>query len=216
METKKVYGAICAVMGDLSKVGISKDNTNLQQKFKFRGIDDVYNTLSPLLAEHKLIIVPRVVEEKHEERMSNNGGRLNYVFLQVEFDVISAEDGSCHTARIASEAMDSADKATNKAIAAAYKYMIFTMFCVPTEGDNDADGTTPSVAPVQTGPTDSEKEAGAYLKSIGFTRDDMAELKKYAVEEKTSWSTLALEGKSEDKKTVGEFWILVKEGRSSA
>ena len=38
------------------------------------------------------------------------------------------------------EAMDSADKATNKALSAAYKYACFQVFCIPTEGDNDADG----------------------------------------------------------------------------
>jgi hypothetical protein len=44
------------------------------------------------------------------------------------------------------EAMDSADKATNKAMSAAYKYAAFLAFCIPTEGDNDADATTPEPA----------------------------------------------------------------------
>lgn len=43
------------------------------------------------------------------------------------------------------EAMDSADKATNKAMSAAYKYMATQEFCIPTEGDNDADLHTPEV-----------------------------------------------------------------------
>src|SRR5690606_19364534 len=46
------------------------------------------------------------------------------------------------------EAMDSADKATNKAMSAAYKYAAFQTFCIPTEGDNDADATTHEVAPL--------------------------------------------------------------------
>jgi hypothetical protein len=45
------------------------------------------------------------------------------------------------------EAMDSADKATNKAMSAAYKYAAFLAFCIPTEGDNDADATTHEPAP---------------------------------------------------------------------
>ena len=44
------------------------------------------------------------------------------------------------------EAMDSGDKATNKAMSAAYKYAAMQAFCIPTEGDNDADATTHEVA----------------------------------------------------------------------
>jgi hypothetical protein len=43
--------------------------------------------------------------------------------------------------------MDSGDKATNKAMSAAYKYAAFMAFAIPTEGDNDADATTHDVAP---------------------------------------------------------------------
>ena len=41
--------------------------------------------------------------------------------------------------------MDSGDKATNKAMSAAYKYAALQTFCIPTEGDNDADATTHEV-----------------------------------------------------------------------
>ena len=41
--------------------------------------------------------------------------------------------------------MDSADKATNKAMSAAYKYAAFQAFAIPTQGDNDADATTHEV-----------------------------------------------------------------------
>jgi hypothetical protein len=41
--------------------------------------------------------------------------------------------------------MDSGDKATNKAMSASYKYMAMQLFCIPTEGDNDADATTHEV-----------------------------------------------------------------------
>lgn len=38
--------------------------------------------------------------------------------------------------------MDSADKSSNKAMSAAYKYAAFQAFAIPTEGDNDADAHT--------------------------------------------------------------------------
>jgi hypothetical protein len=137
-----VYTAIAEVMGDLAKVGIGKNNRNTQQNYKFRGIDDVYNALAPLLARARLLILPRVLSRSVVERESRNGGVLFYVVVDVEFDLVSGTDGSKHTVRVVGEAMDSGDKATNKAMSAAYKYACMEAFCIPTEGDNDADGTT--------------------------------------------------------------------------
>ena len=39
--------------------------------------------------------------------------------------------------------MDSGDKATNKAMAIAFKYACFQVFCIPTEEMKDPDGETP-------------------------------------------------------------------------
>ena len=44
--------------------------------------------------------------------------------------------------------MDTSDKATNKAMSAAYKYAAFQTFAIPTEADNDADGHTHEVSPL--------------------------------------------------------------------
>lgn len=138
-----VYAAINAVQADLSKAGITKDRTNSQGSgYKFRGIDDVYNAIASLLATHKLCILPRVTERTQEERASKAGGALFYTTLRVEFDLVSAVDGSTHTIATFGEAMDSGDKSTNKAMSAAYKYACLQAFCIPTEGDNDADATT--------------------------------------------------------------------------
>jgi len=66
--------------------------------------------------------------------------------VEAEFDFVCAEDGSKATARTFGEAMDSGDKATNKAMSAAYKYACFQTFAIPTEGDNDADAHTHQIA----------------------------------------------------------------------
>lgn len=134
-----VYQAINAVQADLAKEGIGKDRKNEQQGYKFRGIDDVYNALAPLLAKHQLCILPRCISRECLERTNAKGTALFYVTVEAEFDFVSAVDGSKHTVRTFGEAMDSADKATNKAMSAAYKYAAFQAFAIPTEGDNDAD-----------------------------------------------------------------------------
>lgn len=153
-----VYRKIADVQADIAKVGIAKNRTNDQQNYRFRGIDDVYQTLSPLLAKHGLCILPRMIARDRSERVSFkewNGNKkesvLFYVTVEAEFDFVSADDGSHHTVRTFGEAMDSGDKATNKAMSAAYKYAAFMTFAIPTDGDNDADGTTHDVAPQTAG-----------------------------------------------------------------
>jgi hypothetical protein len=143
-----VYKAIAAVQAQMAKEGISKGRKNVQQGYQFRGIDDLYNALAPVLSANGLVILPRMVSRESVERTSAKGGALFYVTVEAEFDFVAAEDGSKHTVKTFGEAMDSADKATNKAMSAAYKYAAMQAFCIPTEGDNDADSTTHEVAPM--------------------------------------------------------------------
>lgn len=161
----QVYASIAAIQGELARTGIEKNRRNSQGTgYNFRGIDDIYNHLAPLLAVNKLVIVPRVISHKCTERTSKNGGALFYTVLEVEFDFVSAVDGSKHTARTIGEAMDSGDKSSNKAMSAAYKYAAFQVFCIPTEADNDADAHTHQVEPQRAGM--SETVLADYLATI--------------------------------------------------
>lgn len=133
METKAVYKAIIGVAKELAEKGISKERENRQQGFMFRGIDQVYNALVPALVHNSLVILPRIVERSVTERVTQKGALLFYVVVKAEFDFVSTEDGSIHTVITYGEAMDSGDKATNKAMSIAYKYAAFQAFCIPTE-----------------------------------------------------------------------------------
>lgn len=173
----KVYQAINSVQAELCKIGIAKDSRNTQgQGYNFRGIDAVYNVLSSIMAQNGLVIVPRMLARTCEERVSKSGGALFYVTVEAEFDLISAEDGSKHTARTFGEAMDSGDKATNKAMSAAYKYMAFQTFAIPTSGDNDADSSTHEV--VRKKPTIDNNRLGLAIQKIkegAYTTDKLRE-----------------------------------------
>jgi len=140
----KIYNAVSKVAGVLAKEGVSKDRSNQQQGYKFRGIDDCLNALAPVLAEHGVIIYPEVLEREQVERAAKHGGALFYTTVKVKY-TFAADDGSSFQVVTYGEAMDSADKATNKAMSAAYKYAVIQTFCIPTEGDNDADAHTHEV-----------------------------------------------------------------------
>jgi hypothetical protein len=161
----KVFAAIRAVMLDLSTDGVAKSRKNTQQGYQFRGIDDMYNALSPLLAKHALLILPRMLKRECVERESRGGGALFYTTVEAQFNFISTVDGSNYVVGpMYGEAMDSGDKSTNKAMSAALKYCVMESFFIPTEGDNDADATTHEVTARQR--AIDTKAANEYTKRI--------------------------------------------------
>ena len=138
METVggKIFQAIPAIMGEINAVG--KNKKNIQQGFMYRGIDDVMNAINPALVHHKVFIVPEILEQSREERQTNKGANLIYSICKMRFR-FCAEDGSSVEAVTVGEGMDSGDKATNKAMAIAFKYACFQVFCIPTEEISDPD-----------------------------------------------------------------------------
>lgn len=140
MEQSKIYPALIGVMSDIGAIG--KEKKNQQQGFMYRGIDDVMNALQPALVKNKVIIFPEIIEEVREERQTKTGGVMFDVRLKMRF-TFAAEDGSNIQTIVIGEAMDTGDKATNKAMSVAYKYACFQTLCIPTEEMQDPDKTTP-------------------------------------------------------------------------
>jgi hypothetical protein len=140
---KAIYGAISAIMAELPAIG--KGQKNKEQGYSFRGIDDLYNAIEPLLARHKVFTVPEAMDMQREERTTSRGTVMMSVLLRMKYHFISGVDGSEVVAITIGEGKDSADKATNKAMAAAHKYAVLQTFFVPTKesADDDPDRTTP-------------------------------------------------------------------------
>lgn len=185
-DVPAVYSGISAVMAEMAKEGISKARRSGDgggPKFSFRGIDDVYNALAPVMSANHLMMLPRMISRDQQERQTKNGGMMFYTTVEAEFDIVSGIDGSRHTIRTFGEAMDSSDKSTNKAMSAAFKYAAMQAFCIPTEGDNDADATTHEVVPrgePQGMPADEWAKLTSLLKATGVPVAKL--LKEYGVE----------------------------------
>lgn len=134
-----IFTAICAIIEDCP--AITKGQKNAQHGFMYRGVDAVMNVFQPLLAKHKVFVVPEVLDSHREERQTRNGGNLIYTILKVKY-TFYAEDGSNVSAVVQGEGMDSADKSSNKAMSVAFKYACFQVFCIPTEEMKDPDAET--------------------------------------------------------------------------
>lgn len=141
-EGKKmnIYESIAKCMEEIGAVG--KDDVNKQQGFKYRGIDAVMNAINPALVKNRVFIVPEVLEQQRQEHTTKNGAALIYSICRIRYTFF-AEDGSHIEAITVGEGMDSGDKATNKAMAIAFKYACFQVFCIPTEEMKDPDEETP-------------------------------------------------------------------------
>ena len=166
--SNQIYKKMSDVMKDVGSV--SKDQKNVQQGFKFRGIDQFVNALYPALTKHGVFMAPRCVSEVHElkevVRSSGKAGVDKHVTILMEYDFF-AEDGSKVTiGPIPAEGLDSGDKATNKALSAALKYALIQTFSIPTEDMAEADKETVEISGKST--TNSLSTTTAYCTDEGF------------------------------------------------
>lgn len=143
----------------MEKIGaISKDRKN-PVGFRYRGIEDALNHLQPALIELGLTveIECRDLRTAHYVEKGEKKDRLQFqshLLMDVTF---VATDGSRSKRTAAGEGLDTAgDKATNKAMAAAFKYAIFLGLCVPVEdgtlADPDATGVKINEQPAVSAP----------------------------------------------------------------
>lgn len=126
------------IMTEVGAVG--KDERNQHQGFSFRGIDSVVNAVSPVLRKHGVVVVPNVIENHYQvievgaKRTAQSHARLVVAYT------FYASDGSNIKAVVASEAMDSGDKATAKAMSVAFRIALLQALSLPTdEPDPDSD-----------------------------------------------------------------------------
>lgn len=134
------------VMRDLG--AIPKSNRNREQNYRFRGVDDVLNAVHPILCKHGISLAVRARNLKTETRVEPKaGGRGERTVYRSTLDMdvaMFAPDGSSVVHTTCGEGLDyGGDKATNKAMSAAFKYAICLGLVAPVEAgdieDSDRD-----------------------------------------------------------------------------
>jgi len=143
MAAPSVYASINAVSAELAEHGIAKTHVNEVDDYQYRSIDDVLDRLAPVLAKHRLCVLPRALKRTIAERQDEGQRVLFHVSLKVAFTITSVDDGSSHVVKAYGEALDPSDKATAKAMSAAYKSAMIQTFCIPLAGSEDPDRASP-------------------------------------------------------------------------
>lgn len=138
-----VYTQMQAVQKALSTAGIAKEDRNKDQNYYYRGIDAVQVALSPILAEHGLMIVPSVAHSEVTRVRTSTDKPCNHWMVKVSYTFIATNcpDGEARSMGCAfhGECYDMSDKGLGKAITSAFKTMLFEVFCIPVQGQDDAD-----------------------------------------------------------------------------
>lgn len=136
-----IFTALTQMQEEISQTGIEKSLEARTQDgklmYKARGIDGVYNFLSPLFAKYGVVIgvdckskETDVIQLKHSVAFQTT--------VTVEYSFTSKQDGSTHKITIMGEARDSGDKGLSKALSMAFKYACFQVLCIPVCDDADA------------------------------------------------------------------------------
>lgn len=147
--------AMLAVKVALAKYGgITKDKRAPDQigGYAFRGIDDADNVLCMLTAEHGLMAFPIVKTCRSEtQQVGSKLQRHVQVELLVQWHHVSQEGGVFLETVTWGEGIDNGDKGTGKAFSNARKQAMFSVFMIPTHGENIEEHVT-QIAPPATEP----------------------------------------------------------------
>lgn len=142
-----ILAAMNAVQNEIiEKGGIGKDrktdSKNADYKYNYRGIDDMYNALSPILAKHQVTCMPNIEASQVASYLDQYGKITFKTFVLVRYTFFSAIDGSYIEVVMAGEAQDKGDKGISKALSMAQKYLFIQTFAIPTNTDHDPDRYT--------------------------------------------------------------------------
>lgn len=196
----QIYGLMTKILAEVEAIG--KSRKNQEQNYAFRGIDDVYNMIHPLFAKHGVFMLPRVLSEESAERPTRSGGIMRFAKLTMAYDFYAA-DGSHVTVETVGEAMDTADKASNKAMSAAHKYGLLQTFCIPTGSTPDADYNTPEEVVGEPRPTSKSSTASEKCNKCGSDMWDNSTSKR---------NPKAPDYKCKNKSCDGAVWLQKTEG----
>ncbi|MCA1218864.1 ERF family protein [Streptomyces sp. 8L] len=139
-DLPRVFQVIHGVMRDVMPVG--KDQQNTQQNYQFRGVDDAMSAMAGPMRNHGCFIAPEIASHNQRPR----GEKGTHTVIKMLYRIYGPA-GDCLHVTVPGEAMDTADKSTNKAMSAALKYMLFQVFMIPVDArsidDSDRDNPTP-------------------------------------------------------------------------
>lgn len=149
-ETKNLYQKLLSITEEIGKIG--KTGRNTTQGYSFIEQAQVVAEVRVQLAKHGVMIIPETVGRTLTQVTSSKGTPMTQASVVSRYTLVNADDP---TDRMvcewdAGEALDTSDKATNKAVTASDKYFKMKLFNISDKDDPDQDSPeTPKTAPAK-------------------------------------------------------------------
>lgn len=132
----KLYAKLRSILSTIER--IEKDKKNEQGGYKYASEKAIKEVFHPLFMEHGLILVP-----VHQELLNftpPSGDKKSYITTVLcRFKIIDLESGAELMLEQIASGGDTLDKGTFKAVTGAIKYVLTTLFLIPTGDDPEND-----------------------------------------------------------------------------
>ena len=125
--TGKLAEALAKIAGECGVVLKTGDNTH--QRYTYASDADLKRQLQPLYAKHGVSIVPAEIATEWDVKGNASRCRMLVTYR------IAHKSGETMTAQAYGEGINNGDKAAYVAQTGAYKYLVRTIFAVPTTDD---------------------------------------------------------------------------------
>ncbi len=144
-----LYQKLLKITEEVGK--IEKTGKNQMQGYSFIEQAQVVAELRPQLAKWGVFIIPETVS-RNIERFENKKGTITvHANVTSRYTVVNVDNPEDRFTSEwdAGEAMDTSDKATNKATTASHKYFLMKLFNISDKEDADAESPEITAQPVQ-------------------------------------------------------------------
>lgn len=135
--TRSLVKKLCRILKGIDH--IEKNGRNKEQGYDFVRESDVKAELRKLFADENVWPSPDVEDASYVEFPTKSGGVMHFCRLKVRITFEDGDSGEMRSCRVMGEAMDSGDKASNKALTAAVKVALLQSMLIPTGDDTEND-----------------------------------------------------------------------------
>ncbi len=171
----EITKAICAVMADVPYV--QKTGRNDFHRFDYASEADLLHALQPAMAKHGLSLAPTTIERIATVGTTSKGKPSLLTTLIVGYR-LSHTSGETMDLMGIGEGADGEDKGAYKAMTGALKYVLRSLFLLPTGTDPDAVSGNHNAAPAPRQHSPAWKQIGkamcAKLTEAGYDYNDVA------------------------------------------
>lgn len=155
-----LYRKLYAVMEEVDRIG--KDKRNEQGNYRYASEHVIKETFHPLFVKHKLLLLP-IAQRLLEITPAAQGKSMAMTTIQCTYKVVDIETGEFEVLQIVGSGSDSTDKGAYKANTGALKYMLTTMFIIPTGDDPEGEGGPPTQRKTPQPRQSSKQDPSAFI-----------------------------------------------------